>query len=204
MLLCTAACPGGDHYTDFDARPDDGPRPDGPDDIDAGIDAEVPDAGPTSYVTTYGSAGTNAEVVANLHAVSDGVIFTGGLGGDTMLGTHALDYVGGSEWVVGKLDTSGAPVWAAAHGNVNNDGLGGSAVDAAGDVIVAGRFGGTLNLGGSNLVSSSGSYDVFIAKYDGADGGHVWSVKYGGTMEDSVADVVVDAAGDVYVVGAPW
>jgi hypothetical protein len=73
------------------------------------------------------------------------------------------------------------------------------AVDAAGNHLVAGRFGGTVDFGGGTLVSA-GSSDAFLAKYDAA-GNHLWSRRFGSTGLDYARDVAVDVAGDVLVAG---
>lgn len=197
------ACKGGDTYSDIDASSNDAidGDPDAQDPPDGPPDAEpdaAPDAGPTAYLSTYGSAGF--EAISMLHVLGDEIVFAGSIGGDAMLGTIPLDYEGGSDWVIGRLDGAGEPTWAAAYGSTANDLMGGTALTASGDLVVAGAFGGTANYGGSNLVAA-GSYDLFIAKYDGDTGAHQWSVRYGGTNEERITDVAVDAAGDVYVSG---
>jgi hypothetical protein len=71
-------------------------------------------------------------------------------------------------------------------------------VDAAGDVVVAGIFQGSVDFGLGTLVSNGA--DVFLAKYR-ASGAPVWTRRYGGTSFEEVAFVGADASGDVLVVG---
>lgn len=76
-----------------------------------------------------------------------------------------------------------------------------TAVDAAGNVYVAGFFSGVLTTSssvGSPTATSAGSYDGFIAKY-APDGTPQWVVRAGGTSDDRVQDMAVDAAGNVYL-----
>ncbi len=83
------------------------------------------------------------------------------------------------------------------------------AVDTNGDIVVAGRFRGVLDLGGGPLTSAFGD-DVFVAKLD-RDGTHLWSKRFGddgtfGSLEYATG-VALDAAGGVYLTGAfssPW
>jgi hypothetical protein len=74
------------------------------------------------------------------------------------------------------------------------------AVSSDGQAIaVAGAFYGTVNLGGSNMISA-GSADVAVAKYN-ATGGHVWSRGFGGTGTDRAFAVTLLANGDVAIAG---
>jgi hypothetical protein len=73
------------------------------------------------------------------------------------------------------------------------------AVNAAGEVFIAGGFSGSVNFGAIPLVSLGG-YDVFLAKYD-ANGTHLWSQRFGSTGNDVAQAVAVDNLGNVVVTG---
>ncbi|HEU4928258.1 MAG TPA: HYR domain-containing protein, partial [Candidatus Krumholzibacteria bacterium] len=75
----------------------------------------------------------------------------------------------------------------------------GVAVDASNNVFVTGMFTNTVNFGGGPL-TSAGSNDVFVVKYDG-DGVHQWSTRLGGPSGDLGKGIGVDASGDVVVTG---
>ncbi len=73
------------------------------------------------------------------------------------------------------------------------------AADAAGNSYVLGEFSGTVSLG-DRTVTSSGSRDIFLAKYSPA-GAVLWSRQMGGVSTDEAGGVAV--AGDyVYITGA--
>ena len=91
-------------------------------------------------------------------------------------------------------------VWSQRFGGASDDQGQGVSVDASGNVLVTGRFRGTVNFGGSDL-TSIGSYDIFVAKYDPA-GVHQWSQSFGGTLDDIGNGVAVDGSGNVLVTGA--
>ncbi len=87
----------------------------------------------------------------------------------------------------------GSPVWAVLTTGLVNDasGDGWLGVDAAGDVLVAGK-----------AWHASTSYDVLCAKLDGDDGQQLWRVDWtNGTRSDDPGGMLVDAAGDLVVVG---
>jgi len=73
------------------------------------------------------------------------------------------------------------------------------AVDAAGNGYVTGRFQGTATFGPTTL-TSSGSFDVFVAKL-ASNGNFEWAVKGGGSTFDAGSSVAVDADGNSYVTG---
>ena len=72
--------------------------------------------------------------------------------------------------------------------------------DADGNVVATGRFAGTASFGGTPALVASGASDIVLAKYRG-DGTHLWSKRFGGTLDDLGAGVAVDAAKNVYLTG---
>jgi len=90
-------------------------------------------------------------------------------------------------------------LWTAKLGGTGNDQGLGVAVDAAGNVYLAGSFSGTVAFGSSNLVSS-GSTDIFLAKYN-ANGQPVWVRQIGGNLPDVLASLKVDPSGNLRLAG---
>jgi hypothetical protein len=89
--------------------------------------------------------------------------------------------------------------WLRRTGNTGDDQALAVAVDATNHAVyVAGLFTGT-NPGLSNLVSS-GSADVFLARYD-TSGNLIWARRAGGTSADAAQAVAVDRVGNVLVAG---
>jgi hypothetical protein len=66
------------------------------------------------------------------------------------------------------------------------------------NIILSGTFSGTMTAFGGSLQSQD--FDVFVAKLTPA-GLPVWVVPLGGSGPDSSSNVVVDAAGDIYLAG---
>ena len=58
---------------------------------------------------------------------------------------------------------------------------------ADGSAIATGQFSGTVDFGSSRL-TSSGSYDIYVAKMD-ASGAYVWAVRVGGSTTSSSNDI---------------
>jgi hypothetical protein len=75
------------------------------------------------------------------------------------------------------------------------------AADASGNVYVTGGFSGTAQFGTTNL-TSGGTIDVYLAKYDSA-GNFLWAQQAKGTggYESAGRDICADNKGNVYVAG---
>jgi hypothetical protein len=74
------------------------------------------------------------------------------------------------------------------------------AVDANGDLVVAGYFMGTVTTSSGATLTSRGDLDGFVAKYR-ADGSLLWIRQVGGTGGDTLDGVRIDSGGGVIVVG---
>jgi hypothetical protein len=81
-------------------------------------------------------------------------------------------------------------------------GLGGLAVDAAGNIVVVGAFAGRRTFGtGATTVELTAEYvDVFVASYT-SSGSLRWAQRAGGSIDDVGSGIAVDAAGAVIVTG---
>ena len=131
--------------------------------------------------------------------------FAGTVDFDPNAGVSNLTAAGGEDIFVIKLDATGNLVWAKAVGGVTGSDRGyGISVDAAGNVYTTGFFAGTVdfdpNAGVSNLISVSGSSDIFVSKLD-TNGNLIWAKAMGGTSGDIGFGISVDAAGNVYTTG---
>jgi hypothetical protein len=129
------------------------------------------------------------------------VIVTGFFWGLVNFGGDALANVGNSDIFLAKLDAGGNHVWSRRFGDASNDGSEGwdVAVDASGNVALAGRLDGTVDFGGG-VLTSAGGHDIFVAKFD-AGGNHLWSHVFGDASNQDVYDVAVDGSGSVVVTG---
>jgi hypothetical protein len=105
---------------------------------------------------------------------------------------------GHTDMVLIKYDSGVNQVWTKQFGTSVGDEIKGVAVDAAGNVYVAGTAGATA----FNPADTSGQRAMFAAKYD-PDGNLLWSsqVNHAGAVGHSAYDVVVDHGGNVYVAG---
>ena len=127
----------------------------------------------------------------------DGSIVVGTAGGSSAGDLERIDGDGNATW---KIDG-----WATEESSI--------AVSQAefamnGDIVVAGHFFGTVNLGGDDLINPdgplSGVADVFIARFD-SDGMHKWSLRLdapdeSASMMVSVASLSLDASDQAFLI----
>ena len=85
--------------------------------------------------------------------------------------------------------------WTRQFGTSDNDYAPGLAVDASGNVYIAGWTEGAFP-----GESSSGGTDAFVRKYDGS-GNELWTRQFGTSTSDVARGVVVDTSDNVYVAG---
>src|SRR5262245_56353548 len=88
-----------------------------------------------------------------------------------------------------------AHLWSHRYGSTGFDRVTSVVFDASGNIIVAGNFELTLNLGGSDLVSV-GQSDVFLAAFNPA-GQHLWSERFGGQGWDAYPSLALQWNGNI-------
>lgn len=116
--------------------------------------------------------------------------------------TYAAGLIGSGStgWYVDKYDSDGNKKWENYFSSPNCAPYG-VAADKKGNTYVSGGFsGGTRNFGGSNALTTNGSDDIFIAKYDVA-GNCMWAKNFGGTGYESARGISLDNAGNIFIIG---
>ncbi|MEO8086690.1 MAG: T9SS type A sorting domain-containing protein [Bacteroidota bacterium] len=117
-----------------------------------------------------------------------------------------LTSAGGSDIFIHKLSAAGNLIWAKRIGGAMSDVGFSVAIDATGNLLLTGSFGGTVDfdpgVGVFNLTAASASTDVCIVKLDAA-GNFAWARRIGGATSSFCygKDVNCDASGNVYVAG---
>jgi len=135
------------------------------------------------------------------NVVVTGVFFGSG-DFDPGSGTFTMTSAGDGDAFVTKLDVSGNFVWAKGFGGSNGFSDQGESIyfDTAGNVYIAGSFGGTADLDpgpGTLNYTVNGDWNAFLSKLDVA-GNLVWAKQ----IETKVAiSSALDAAGNFYITG---
>ena len=116
-----------------------------------------------------------------------------------------LTSAGSNDFFLAKYDSTGALIWVRGVGGAGADQNRHLELDGSGNVIVNGFFTGTVTfgLGGATptvTLTSAGSDDIFIAKYD-PNGSLLWVTQSGGTGTDEPYAFSVDASGNIFQAG---
>lgn len=127
------------------------------------------------------------------------VIVVGVTAGVMDFGGGGLLGAGGADVFVAELDPAGDHVWSKMYGDAAEQDVAGLGLDLGGNVLLVGSFAGSMDFGGS-LLLSAGTHDVFLAKLD-SNGAHVWSKSFGDIGEQNGRGVVVDPVGNILVAG---
>jgi hypothetical protein len=127
------------------------------------------------------------------------VLVTGEFKDTVDFGGGGLTSAGGSDIFLVKCNQTGAHVWSKRFGGTSDDQGWSVATHGVGDVMVAGDFGDTMDLGGGNLVSAGGT-DLFLAMYDAA-GVHGWSRSFGSASNETMRSLAVDDLGNAIITG---
>jgi hypothetical protein len=130
-----------------------------------------------------------------------GAIYVGGsISGSVDFGNAKIETSkGGDDAFIAKFDPDGQLVWAKLFGDTASEQVKKMRMTKFDQLIVAGSFSGTINLGGSTF-TSAGAADIFVAKFS-SDGFHGASRRYGGTGFDVVNGLALDSTDAVLVTG---
>ena len=143
-----------------------------------------------------GGYGSSIAVDANGNSYIIGSFWSIATFGNTTLTSSGGYY---TDIYVAKLDSKGNWLWANKAGGLNWDYGYSIAVDANGNSYVTGCHLSSATFGTITL-TSSGGYDIFIAKLD-SSGNWLWAKKAGGTSDDYSRSITVDDNGNSYVTG---
>ena len=129
------------------------------------------------------------------------VYAAGYFGSNTItFGTTVLVNVAFEDLFIVKYDPNGNVLWARSAGGDYTEEVRTLAVDASGNLVVAGIFASsTLTFGTTTLVNA-GNTDLFIAKYDPA-GNVLWAKSAGGYSGDYSTGVVADLSDNIFLTG---
>jgi len=132
---------------------------------------------------------------------SNNVYITGEYGGTITFSSYVLTTTSSSSLFLAKYDLSGNVLWAKSAVNSASGFNFGYNVctDIFGNAYVTGYFTGTVSFG-SYALTSVGSADIFLVKYD-SSGNVLWARSAGGTSSDIGYGISTDRSGNVYVTG---
>ena len=161
-----------------------------------------------NYVWAKSFGGTTADsgIFISVDPQGNSVVtglFSGTVDFDPSVATFNLSSVGGWDIYVSKFNSSGNFQWSRSRGGRGTDIGDAVGFDSNGNVYSSGVFSGEVDFNpGTETVTltSSGSNDMFISKFDSA-GNYLWAKRFGGTGADGSTPISVDGTGNIYLSG---
>jgi hypothetical protein len=152
-----------------------------------------------SYLTAKASNALDATSVA---ADASGNMYVAGpfKGTIDVGGPSTLTSIGGQDIYLVKYSIAGAHLWSKSYGNASTDDVRTVRLDPGGNLLLLGTFYGSVSYGGPSL-SAAGDKDIFLAHLSASDGGHLASMRLGGTSAEVAYAVAGAPSGDVFVGG---
>lgn len=96
---------------------------------------------------------------------------------------------------------SGLPhIWSARYGDGSDQQATAVVVDSAGNILVTGRFQGSVDFGGGPL-TSAGGWDIYLAKFT-PNGAHIWSARFGDGQNQVANAIAINSLGQPVIVGS--
>jgi hypothetical protein len=160
------------------------------------VNAQAPE-----FIWAKGAGGTGNDYGYDITSDGSGnIIVTGRFAGTATFDTFTLNSGDGYALFVANYDASGNVLWAKQTGGSGSVKGYGITTDAPGNIIVTGCLQGSVTFG-SNELTSAGSGDIFIAKYD-PSGNVLWAKQHGSAGGwDEGWDVVTDRSGNIIITG---
>lgn len=160
------------------------------------------------YTLPVGNGGGGRDAAQFLAADPSGAYllagtFEGAIDVDATAGQFMLTSNGGTDIYFAKFDSNGSLIWAQSIGSGLDDEITGMQADAHGNLFVTGNFHETMDCdGGAGMfnLNSSGGKDIFLCSYDG-NGLLLFANSFGGSDDDEVRDLALDAFSGVYLTG---
>lgn len=146
--------------------------------------------GQVIYSRFLGASGT-AEGFAVTVDANDNVIVAGSIDGKL----SEKDATQGQDTLIVKYNKEGKELFATQLDSYGADGAQAVAVDANGDIYVAGKTNGALRTG----LTSAGETDAYVAKLSGSDGKVLSATQYGTGSGDEATGIAIDRDGSVLV-----
>ncbi len=128
---------------------------------------------------------------------SDGSFYVGGYSFGTLYIEPDPDYSHNRHAWFGKIDTNGKlqylDQFKSGSGNIGITRMG---ADAAGNIYAGGTSYGSVN----GVAGFGSDFDVFVVKYD-STGTRLWTQVIGSAAYETLGDLKVDSAGNIYIIG---
>lgn len=165
-------------------------------------------------VTTYSQNWNWSRMMGSPNVLASNAVCTDASGFSYVVGAFSgtadfgsgisLTATGQEDMFLVKYDNFGSPVWAIRGGMGQQDNARDIKIDPAGDIYIVGEYTDSIRFAtnlGSVAITSAGGVDLYVAKFDPADGKCVWLKSAGGTGADAAYALALMGT-DIYVTGS--
>lgn len=163
-----------------------------------------------NFIWARRAGGSSGGISYSIAVSGNGVYMTGKFSGTinfntpSASGSNEITSAGSNDIYLAKFDTDGNFQWARRAGGSGVDECYGIAVSNS-SVYITGYFQGTANFNtpstsGSNEITSFGTLDIFVARYD-SDGNFLWARRAGGTGGNEFGRSIAVSGDNIYVTG---
>ena len=152
-------------------------------------------SGTRQWVRQMGTAGTDYSF--GIAVDSGGNSYIQGHTAGTLPGANPS--AGSNDIFIAKYDTDGETLWVKQFGTGSNDNWGSIALDPTGSYFYV--TGSTSSKFADSPDDNAGGTDIFVAKFDAADGENVWVRQLGSSNTEVGRGVAVDSSNNVYITG---
>lgn len=171
--------------------------------IDEGCDGPNPVECPSlAHVWSKSFGGTGEDIIMSIAVdpASGDIIGTGYFRDTVDFGGGPMASTGGNDIFLFRLTADGKHVWSKRFGDAVNQMPYSLALDSTGSIYIVGEMSGSIDFGDGKTVTSSGSQDAFVAKFD-PDGKVMWSRLFGDSSSQSAKSVAITPTNQVIVAG---
>jgi hypothetical protein len=167
-----------------------------------GGESDTAACGPFGHVwsKTFGDKNLQTGSDIAIDPTTGDFVIVGQFSGIVDFGGGPMASTGGSDIFVAKLGPLGEFRWSKRFGDASSQEANAVVIDQAGMIYVGGEMSGSVDFGDGVVVTSVGSDDAFVAKFD-PDGNVQWEKLLGDTSTQEVARMAVTKAGQIVVGG---
>ncbi len=152
------------------------------------------------WANSYGDASTQFAYDVAIDNTTGRVAITGVFQGSINFGGGVMTSAGNNDVFIATFERNGTFIAQRRFGDAGAQV--GVAVDwmTDGNLVTAGNFAGSIDVGGTSPLTSSGGNDIYLVRYDYRLT-HMSSKKFGDASAQTVTDVTVDGTNSIIMVG---
>ncbi|HTF02821.1 MAG TPA: LamG-like jellyroll fold domain-containing protein, partial [Bacteroidia bacterium] len=158
--------------------------------------------GARQWATYYGGAGDDLGMCCQVNGAGD--IYLGGITTSSTSissGGHQNTFGGNHDGFLVKFNAAGVRQWGTYYGDAGEDFIYADALDADGNIYIAGATGSTSAIASGGYQNTNAGYtDGFFVKFN-PSGIREWGTYYGGTSLDYIYDFTINAASVIHFCG---